>query len=250
MEKATLPPPETKAVEVRRMFGAIAGHYDLLNHLLSMNRDKAWRRVAVDALLQGRLRSAPEVGKFAAGPLILDSCAGTLDLSVELARRAEFQGTVLGADFTFPMLAGGLSKLRGLRVLTACADAMRLPLCDASVDGAMVAFGVRNVSDLDACLREFARVIRPGGRLVILEFMTPHWQPFRALYLSYFRRVLPLIGRLISKDRSAYSYLPASVLAFPEPEALARRLGAAGFDAVTWKPLTGGIVAVHAGSKA
>jgi demethylmenaquinone methyltransferase/2-methoxy-6-polyprenyl-1,4-benzoquinol methylase len=233
------------------MFGAIAGRYDLLNHLLSMNRDRAWRRAAVDALLQGRLRSAPPAGSFAAGPVVLDSCAGTLDLSVELARRAEFAGgTVLGFDFTFQMLLGGLSKIRSLRVLPACADAMVLPLPDASVDGAMVAFGVRNVADLDVCLREFARVIRPGGRFVILEFTTPQWQPFRALYLSYFRRILPLVGKLVSKHGSAYSYLPASVLAFPEPDALSARRTSAGFSGVTWKGLTGGIVAVHAGTRA
>jgi demethylmenaquinone methyltransferase/2-methoxy-6-polyprenyl-1,4-benzoquinol methylase len=232
------------------MFGAIAGRYDLLNHLLSANRDKAWRRAAVDALLQGRLRAAPEPGRFASGAVVLDSCAGTLDLSVELARRAEFAGgTVLGFDFTFPMLLGGLGKLRGLRVLPACADAMRLPLADASVDGAMVAFGVRNVADLDVCLREFARVVRPGGRFVILEFTTPQWQPFRSLYLGYFRHVLPLVGRLVSKHGSAYSYLPASVLEFPEPDALASRMTAAGFSGVTWKALTGGIVAVHAGTR-
>jgi demethylmenaquinone methyltransferase/2-methoxy-6-polyprenyl-1,4-benzoquinol methylase len=253
MEKAPpagpLPPPETKAADVRRMFSAIAGSYDLLNHLLSANRDKAWRRAAVDSMLQGRLRSAPAPGRFADAPLVLDSCAGTLDLSVELAKRGEFGGTVLGFDFTFPMLQGGLRKVRGLRVLPACADAMRLPLRDASVDGAMVAFGVRNVADLDACLREFARVIRPGGRLVILEFTTPRWQPFRALYLGYFRHVLPLVGRMMSKHKSAYSYLPASVLEFPEPDALRDRMSAAGFSAVTWKALTGGIVAIHAGTR-
>jgi demethylmenaquinone methyltransferase / 2-methoxy-6-polyprenyl-1,4-benzoquinol methylase len=168
---------------------------------------------------------------------------------VELARRAEFQGTVLGFDFTFPMLLGGLSKLRGLRVLPACADALALPLPDASVDGAMVAFGVRNVADLDACLREFARVTRPGGRLVILEFTTPQWQPFRGLYLGYFRHVLPLVGKLVSKHGSAYSYLPASVLAFPEPDELKNKMASAGFENVTWAPLTGGIVAVHAGTR-
>jgi demethylmenaquinone methyltransferase / 2-methoxy-6-polyprenyl-1,4-benzoquinol methylase len=249
MAKAPLPTPATKAVEVRRMFSAIAGRYDLLNHLLSMNRDKAWRRVAVDSLLQGRLRSAPTPGRFADGPIVLDSCAGTLDLSVELAKRGEFQGTVLGFDFTFAMLAGGDAKLRGLPVLPACADALALPLADASVDGAMVAFGVRNVADLDECLREFARVVRPGGRLVILEFTTPQWQPFRGIYLGYFRHVLPLVGKLISKHGSAYSYLPASVLAFPEPDALKAKMESAGFNGVTWKPMTGGIVALHAGTR-
>ncbi len=231
------------------MFSAIAGRYDLLNHLLSMNRDKAWRRVAVDALLQGRLRNAPAPGRFADGPIVLDSCAGTLDMSVELAKRGEFQGTVLGFDFTFPMLAGGVSKLKGLRVLPGCADALALPLADTSVDGAMVAFGVRNVSDLDECLREFARVIRPGGRLVILEFTTPQWQPFRGIYLGYFRHILPAVGKLVSKHGSAYSYLPASVLAFPEPDALQQKMQTAGFEQVTWTPLTGGIVAVHAATR-
>ena len=250
MEKAPLPSPESKAAEVQRMFGAIAGRYDLLNHLLSLNRDKAWRRRAVDRLLQGRLRSAPARGRFADGPVVLDSCAGTLDLSVELARRGEFQGTVLGFDFTYAMLQGGVSKIRDLRVLPGCADALRLPLRDGSVDGAMVAFGVRNVAGLDECLREFARVVRPGGRFVILEFTTPQWQPFRQLYLSYFRRVLPLIGKLVSKHGSAYSYLPASVLEFPEPPALGAALERAGFTEVRWEMLTGGIVALHSATRA
>jgi demethylmenaquinone methyltransferase/2-methoxy-6-polyprenyl-1,4-benzoquinol methylase len=253
MEKAPLPPPGTKAAEVRRMFGAIAGHYDLLNHLLSMNRDKAWRRLAVDALLQGRLREPPVPGRLAGSttPVVLDSCAGTFDLSIELARRPEFQGAVLGFDFTLPMLERGLPKIRrGLSVMPACADALRLPLADNAVDGAMVGFGIRNVADLDACLLEFARVIRPGGRLVILEFSTPQWQPFRALYLTYFRQVLPRIGRLISKEGVAYSYLPASVLAFPEPEALRERIEAAGFTQASWRALTGGIVALHSATRA
>jgi demethylmenaquinone methyltransferase/2-methoxy-6-polyprenyl-1,4-benzoquinol methylase len=109
----------------------------------------------------------------------------------------------------------------------------------------MVAFGVRNLADVDRGLRELARVVRRGGRLVILEFMTPHWQPFRALYLLYFRRVLPLVGRLISRHGSAYSYLPESVLRFPEPPELARLMAAAGFEDVQWDVMTGGIVATH-----
>src|SRR5690606_26010653 len=140
MAGTPLPPPETKATEVRRMFGAIAPRYDLLNHLLSLNRDRAWRRRAVDRVLDG----APPDGVF------LDACAGTFDLSVELADRPSFRGTVLGFDFAWPMLDAGRAKLTGRRVLPACADALRLPIPDASVDGAMVAFGVRNLADLDA----------------------------------------------------------------------------------------------------
>jgi demethylmenaquinone methyltransferase/2-methoxy-6-polyprenyl-1,4-benzoquinol methylase len=236
----TLPPPETKATEVRRMFGAIAPRYDLLNHLLSLNRDRAWRRRAVDRLLEG----APRDGTY------LDACAGTFDLSVELAERAAFGGTVLGFDFSFPMLAAGLSKLTGRTILPACADALRLPLGAGAVDGAMVAFGVRNLADLDAGLRELARVLRPGGRIVVLEFMTPRWQPFRALYLFYFRRLLPLVGRLVSRHGSAYTYLPESVLQFPEPGELTQRMERAGFRDVQWESMTGGIVAAHYGARA
>jgi demethylmenaquinone methyltransferase / 2-methoxy-6-polyprenyl-1,4-benzoquinol methylase len=235
MAGSPLPPAETKATEVRRMFGAIAPRYDLLNHLLSLNRDRAWRRHAVDRLLAG----APADG------LYLDACAGTFDLAVELADRQGFTGTVLGFDFAYPMLDAGRSKLRRRPISAACADALRLPLPDGCVDGAMVAFGVRNLADLDSGLSEFGRVVRPGGRFVILEFMTPTWQPFRAVYLTYFRRILPLVGRLISRHGSAYSYLPASVLEFPEPPALARRLELAGFERVEWDVLTGGIVAAH-----
>lgn len=237
MVGSPLPPAETKATEVRRMFGAIAPRYDLLNHLLSLNRDRSWRRRAVDRLLQG----TPGDG------VVLDACAGTFDLAVELADRRDFTGSVLGFDFAYPMLDSGRAKLEGRRVSAACADALRLPLADRSVDGAMVAFGVRNLADLDAGLRELGRVVRPRGRLVILEFMTPAWQPFRAAYLLYFRHILPLVGRVISKHGSAYTYLPASVLEFPGPAELGRRLENAGFEGVGWEVMTGGIVATHWG---
>jgi demethylmenaquinone methyltransferase / 2-methoxy-6-polyprenyl-1,4-benzoquinol methylase len=129
------------------------------------------------------------------------------------------------------------------------ADALRLPFADGTFDGATVGFGVRNLADLDAGLGELARVLRPGGRLAILEFTTPGWQPFRAIYLFYFLRVLPWIGRAVSRHGSAYAYLPASVLRFPEPPELAARLRAAGFEDVAWERLTGGIVAVHTATR-
>jgi demethylmenaquinone methyltransferase / 2-methoxy-6-polyprenyl-1,4-benzoquinol methylase len=224
-----------KAGAVRSMFAAIAPRYDLLNHLLSLNIDRSWRRTAVDALLAGR---SPD-GTY------LDACAGTLDLGLELARRRGFSGRVVGADFAEPMLRLGVGKIGGARVSPAAADALRLPFPDGVFDGAMVGFGVRNLADLNEGVRELARVLRPGGRVVILEFAVPSRQPLRGLYLLYFRRVLPRIGRLISRHGSAYAYLPASVLEFPEPQALADRMTAAGFDDVRWRRRTGGIVAVH-----
>lgn len=231
---------EGQARQIRTMFASIAPRYDLLNHLLSLNVDRLWRRRAVDLL---RWERAPS-GTY------LDNCAGTLDLGIELARRDGFAGRVVGSDFTYPMLRGGVHKLEGVRVAPVCADALRLPYRAASFDGATVGFGVRNLADLDAGLAEMARVLRAGARLVILEFTTPHWQPFRGLYLTYFLRVLPLVGRLVSRHGSAYSYLPESVLRFPEPRELGRRMEAAGFTDVGWKRLTGGIVAIHWGERA
>lgn len=235
-----LPAPEEKAAQVRRMFSSIAPRYDLLNHLLSLNVDRLWRRWAVNRLGWER---APE-GTY------LDNCAGTLDLAVELARREGFRGRVVGSDFTFAMLERGKGKVSRLPVAPACADALMLPFPDRSFDGATVGFGVRNLADLDAGLRESARVLRPGARLVILEFTTPAWQPFRALYFFYFLKVLPLIGQLVSKHSSAYTYLPESVLRFPEPPELAERMRGAGFEEVRWKTLSGGIAALHWGTRA
>lgn len=234
-----LPAPEVKAATVRQMFASIAPRYDLLNHLLSANLDRRWRRVAVDRLLYGA----------GGGGTYLDACSGTLDLATELARRGEFRGRVVASDFALPMLEHGRSKAAGRAVDLACADALALPFGDASFDGATVGFGVRNLAGLDAGFRELARVLRPGARLVVLEFMTPRWQPFRALYLFYFRRILPLVGRLVSRHGSAYAYLPASVLAFPEPDALAAMMQASGFTRVRWEALAGGIVAVHVGER-
>src|SRR3989475_2942564 len=169
--------------------------------------------------------------------------AGTLDLAAPLARARGFRGTVIGADFVVPMLARGRGKAERTRPVGA--DALTLPFADARFDGAMVAFGVRNLADLDAGLAEAFRVLKPGARFVVLEFATPRFAPLRALYLFYFRRVLPAIGRAVSKHRDAYTYLPESVLEFPGPDAFARRLGDAGFSDVRYELLSGGICAVH-----
>ena len=226
-----------KRAYVRGMFTAIAPRYDFLNHLLSFNVDRRWRRRAVERL---GWEQKPD-GVF------LDLCAGTLDLAATLARAPGFRGTVVGADFVVPMLARGRDKAHGLAPVGA--DALALPFADHSFDGAMVAFGIRNLADLTKGLAEVARVLKPGARFVILEFATPRFAPLRAAYLFYFRRVLPAIGRAVSKHRDAYSYLPESVLAFPEPEALAERMTHAGFRDVRFDLLTGGICAVHHGSR-
>jgi demethylmenaquinone methyltransferase/2-methoxy-6-polyprenyl-1,4-benzoquinol methylase len=219
------------------MFTAIAPRYDFLNHLLSLNVDRRWRRRAVTRLGWERRPAG----------VYLDLCAGTLDLAAALGRSAGFRGAVIGADFVVPMLRLGRGK--SARTEPVAADALALPFPDACFDGAMVAFGVRNLADLDAGLREVARVLRPGSRFVVLEFATPRLAPLRWAYLLYFRRVLPAVGRLVSKHRDAYDYLPESVLAFPEPEGLARRLRDAGFHDVAFERLTAGICALHHGTR-
>jgi demethylmenaquinone methyltransferase / 2-methoxy-6-polyprenyl-1,4-benzoquinol methylase len=236
---AVLPADDEKAAHVRRMFSSIAPRYDLLNHLLSLNIDTIWRKRAIDRL---GWEKEPD-------GVYLDNCAGTLDLAAELARRPGFGGRVLGSDFTYEMLRHGQHKAARLPIDSICADALAMPYRDATFSGAAVGFGVRNLSDLDAGLREMARVLKPGARLVVLEFTTPAWQPFRGMYFLYFRRVLPLVGRLVSRHSSAYDYLPASVLRFPEPPQFADRIRAAGFAGVGWKRLSGGIAALHWGER-
>ena len=228
-----------KRAYVRAMFSDIAPRYDLLNHLLSFNIDRRWRRRAIAALAWER---SPD-GVF------LDLCAGTLDVASELSRQAGFRGRVLAADFAEPMLRAGVEKVRGQPVHPVAADALALPIAEGSCAGAIVAFGVRNLASVQAGLREVARVLAPGGRFVILEFTTPESAIVRAGYHLYFHRLLPKIGAMISGNRGAYRYLPESVANFPTPPQLAESLRAAGFRDVTWKPLTFGIAAIHAGTR-
>jgi demethylmenaquinone methyltransferase / 2-methoxy-6-polyprenyl-1,4-benzoquinol methylase len=231
---------EAKRQYVQRIFSQIAPSYDLLNHLLSFNIDKAWRRKAIAALGWERAPSGTYV----------DLCAGTLDVAAELSRRPGFSGRVIGADFAEPMLRAGAGKTEPRVVSPVVADALDLPLSDATAAGAIVAFGIRNVANLDRGLREVYRVLAPGARFVILEFTTPRSAPVRAMYHLYFHHVLPRIGALISGHGTAYAYLPRSVANFPIEEDLAARMRTAGFSNVSWRTLTLGVAAIHVGVKA
>ncbi len=230
---------DQKGVYVRQIFSEIAPRYDLLNHLLSFNIDRRWRARALQEL---GWESSP-------GGVFLDLCAGTLDVALALTRRRAFRGTVVAADFALPMLRAGSHKSVGQPVHAVAGDALMLPLADDSISGAIVAFGARNLSDLDAGLREVFRVLHSGARFVILEFSTPRSAVVRLFYLMYFTRILPVVGRIISGHRTAYRYLPASVARFPVENELSARMRAAGFDAVKWRSLSMGIAAIHVGEK-
>lgn len=229
---------EGKREYVQQMFSDIAPRYDLLNHVLSLNIDKAWRRRALRAL---GWTARPE-GTY------LDLCAGTLDVGATLTRQSGFQGFVVGADFAVPMLQHGAGKASREVLAPVGADALALPFATASLDGAIVAFGIRNVADLHGGLREVRRVLKPGARFVILEFSTPPVALVRYAYHAYFHNVLPLIGRIVSGHGSAYTYLPMSVSQFPTEAKLAERMTRAGFATVSWERLTLGVAAIHVGT--
>ena len=230
---------DAKRAFVRRMFSEIAPRYDLLNHLLSLNIDRRWRREAIRELAW----SAHPDGNY------VDVCAGTLDVGRQLVETPGFRGFVLGTDFAEPMLRAGRGKAPTTVLAPVAADALELPLPNDFAAGAIAAFGVRNLADLDAGLREILRVLTPGTRFVILELSTPRVPLIRTAYRAYFNHVLPTIGRWISGHNAAYRYLPESVAHFPECEELARRLTDAGFVNVFWRSLTFGVAAVHVGEK-
>ena len=227
-----------KRAYVRRIFSEIAPRYDLLNHVLSLNIDRGWRRAALADLDWQR---RPD-GTY------LDLCAGTLDVAAMLAHMPGFKGRIVGADFAEPMLRRGLGKADASTLAPVTADALTLPLRDQSVDGAIVAFGVRNLVDLDAAFKEVWRVLTRGGRFVILEFSTPPSPVVRAGYRAYSHYVLPAIGRIVSGHPTAYRYLPESVDNFPQAQALADRMNHY-FRKVRWRHVTLGVAAIHVGER-
>jgi demethylmenaquinone methyltransferase/2-methoxy-6-polyprenyl-1,4-benzoquinol methylase len=228
--------PEKRAY-VRDIFTAIAPTYDRLNRIISFRFDQGWRRYAIEQL--GWEREP--------GGIYLDLCAGTLDFGATLARQTGFRGRIVGADFVRRMLELGRGK--SPRLVPVNADALDLPFPARLFDGAMVGWGVRNLVDLDAGLAEVARVLRPGARLVILEMAIPRQRLLRSVYQFYFRRVMPWIGRAISKHTTAYNWLPESTRVFPAPAELARRVEAQGFADVHYELLMGGVCALHVGTR-
>lgn len=217
------------------MFDRIAPRYDLMNRLMSGGLDGRWRRLAAAA------------ADISLGARALDVCTGTGDLAFELADRVGPSGAVIGVDFSEPMLERATAKAaaKGAPATFQAADALELPFRDSEFDGATVAFGARNLSDLDRGLAEMARVVRPGGRVVVLEITTP--RRLRALHGLWFDRVVPRLGGLIGGDRAAYRYLPASAKRFPSPPELATLMTNSGLVDVSWRGFMGGIVALHHG---
>ena len=222
------------------MFDRIAGVYDLMNTAMTAGLHHRWRERAADR------------AELEAGGRALDVCCGTGDLALALAPRVGPEGTVIGSDFSEPMLELARRKAAERSVDNVTfewADALELPYEDAGFDAVTVGFGVRNLADLDAGLGEMARVLRPGGRLVILEITQPRRPPLSSFYWLWFDRIVPLLGS-IAGDREAYTYLPESVKRFPPPEGLAAAMDGAGFERIRYTVLAGGIIAIHSGVSA
>ncbi len=226
---------------IQRMFGSIAPVYDLLNHLLSLNIDRRWRNQTVKLVPPG-----------SDGP-ILDLCTGTGDLALAYSRASQGRVPIVGADFCGPMLDRACRKSQRKHVVGISytqADAMHLPFPDNAFQIVCVAFGLRNIADTDRGLAEIVRVTRPGGRVAVLEFSKPQGSLLSGCYQAYFKYVLPLIGQLISRSKDqAYSYLPQSVMSFPEGEALLKRMQQHGLQQTFYKPFTFGIASLYVGVK-
>lgn len=227
-----------KAAQVREMFGAIAPRYDFLNHVLSLNIDKRWRRFVISKVSD--VLNQP-------GASALDLCCGTADLSLELGVLAQ----TVGVDFCHPMLKIGLGKVRAskLPIHLAEGDALNVPMADESFDVVTMAFGLRNLESVEGGLQEIYRLLKPNGRGAILEFSHPQIPVFRHLFQFYFMKLLPRIGNAISGSSFAYQYLPESVQQFPEQKRLADMMKTVGFSNVEYYNLFGGVAALHIGDK-
>lgn len=237
-----LEPVDKSEARVRTMFASIAHRYDLLNHLLSCNIDRLWRRFTVRTV-------PPEPGVP-----VLDCCTGTADLALAYQRASRGQSPVVGADFCAEMLAIGLRKVRRAgasnHISLVEADSQSLPFADDTFGVVTVAFGLRNVADTARGLDEMIRVARPGGKVAILEFSRPRGAVLGRLYLAFFKRILPRIGQSIAPNaQDAYHYLPASVLQFPEGQAMLDLLAARGLEEAKQYPLTRGIATLYVGTK-
>ena len=233
--------PDKQPDRIAGMFDAIAPRYDLLNHVLSAGIDRRWRA-----------RASRSLG-LTGIEVLLDVCTGTADVALE-GRTTGAAARVVGVDFAGAMLAVGREKVNrageGRNIALIRGDATRLPVRRASVDAVTIAFGIRNVAQPDDACAEMARALKTGGRLAILEFGVPRIPGIRTLYRLYFTRLLPLVGRLVSRHTRAYSYLPASVGAFPPPEEFMATLRSVGFRDVKAVPLTFGIVYLYTGTRA
>jgi demethylmenaquinone methyltransferase / 2-methoxy-6-polyprenyl-1,4-benzoquinol methylase len=228
VNRATL---DKDPAEVATMFDGVARRYDLTNSVLSVGLDHRWRqrtRKSIDPQPDER---------------ILDLAAGTGVSTAELAHRIGCRP--VACDFSLGMLRAGRTHKGRRDVPFVAGDALRLPFADEVFDAATITFGLRNVADPDAALREMARVVRPGGRLVVCEFSRPTFAPFRFVYIRYLVAAIPAIARVVSSNADAYSYLAESIRAWPEQEELARRIDANGWSDVRWRNLTGGVVALH-----
>lgn len=230
------------AAHVREMFGRIAPRYDLLNHLLSLDVDKVWRR-RVAKRFRATLRNP--------AARVIDLCCGTGDLALAFRKEAPQGAEIVGSDFAAEMLVRARAKAEaaGGKITFVEADALSLPFADASFDLVSCSFGFRNLANYERGLVEILRVLKPGGKVAILEFAEPPGKVFGSIYRFYFRRVLPLLGGAISGNASAYTYLPSSVSKFPSPEALQARFEQVGFADSRFERWTGGIVTLHTGAK-